>query len=696
MNNVLRVRSFLSLLLILVFGIDAIADDIRHHVEDNLHGRSPYKFWIGDLGPDKPLFSGPQQYPFICATTDSNLGQPIIDNQNGIGNAVYTIEGDPTSGTAGYSEKCGILTRVDYFYLSTADGKFRLYDADNPPNDMATTMVDGTEVDFIVRVEAGTLNRFLYTIAILAPFPERTTRPQQLNNKAWNGNAIYYFRGGTGIGHWQGEAMWHGGVWRAERTVFPTLLADGYAIMSSSGNESGVHVNLQLAAETAYMVKEHFIETYGEPDKTIGLGGSGGAIQQYALAQNLPGVLDAGIPLISYPDMVTQTIHIADCNLLEQYFLEDVIFKGASSKWATWSNRQWIEGLNTSDTVINMLTGTPGSSQCIQGWYYSEPVVMNPYFTDPAYLQALAFYGYPQEVIDSVRWTHWNDLRNIYGVDPNGFAPAPFDNVGVQYGLQALTDGKITFEEFVEINSCVGSWKEQADYVPFFPSAINPFDSDNMHHDALTCRTGTPQPRRHGDLWAMQAAYLSGHVFRGNSLSIPMIDLRPYLEEILDQHSSRQSFSVRQRLLNGMGNSNNMVIWFTSSEDLSARIVEAVRVVTKVKRKHRPEAYVDSCWDTNGKLIASGENVWNGIIDDKPEGSCTQAYPIYSSSRMVAGDGFAGDMFKCALQSIDSAVTDGVYGNMSLTTTESAVLQSLFPEGVCNYSQPDQGKPEGF
>ena len=41
-------------------------------------------------------------------------------------------------------------------------------------------------------------------------------------------------------------------------------------------------------------------------------------------------------------------------------------------------------------------------------------------------------------------WTHWDDLRNIYGVLPNGDARIPWDNVGVQYGLQALRDGKIT------------------------------------------------------------------------------------------------------------------------------------------------------------------------------------------------------------------------------------------------------------
>src|SRR5262245_53226924 len=32
-----------------------------------------------------PVFSGPQQQPFVCTTARSGLGQPIIDNQDSIG-----------------------------------------------------------------------------------------------------------------------------------------------------------------------------------------------------------------------------------------------------------------------------------------------------------------------------------------------------------------------------------------------------------------------------------------------------------------------------------------------------------------------------------------------------------------------------------------------------------------------------------
>ena len=64
-------------------------------------------------------------------------------------------------------------------------------------------------------------------------------------------------------------------------------------------------------------------------------------IQQYVYGQNHPGLLDAGIPVVSYPDMVTQTIHVGDCELLERY-----MDFSQNPKWARWDDRTWLIGLN--------------------------------------------------------------------------------------------------------------------------------------------------------------------------------------------------------------------------------------------------------------------------------------------------------------------------------------------------------------
>jgi hypothetical protein len=408
--------------------------------------------------------------------------------------------------------------------------------------------------------------------------------------------------------------------------------------------------------------------------------------------------------------MITQTIHIGDCNLLEQYFREEVALD-PGSPWALWSNRRWIEGLNASDTQINPLTRAPGSSECINGWLFAEPGVFNPKFTAPEYFTAFQFYAYPAAVVDAIKWTHWNDLANIYGTDADGFAPIPWDNVGVQYGLQALRDGRISIAEFLRINACVGSWKEQRDYVNWSPLS-DPFDSANMRRRA-DCRTNpaNPAPRRSGDIGAMRAAYRSGHVFTGR-LEMPVIDLRQYLEPSLDMHHSRQSFSARARLRSYRerhgdeddrddhdelaGNGDKQVIWFAGSEPaLLQQIFSAVQVLdTYLTTGSRPAAFTDRCVAADGSLIAAGDRVWDGILDDRAAGPCTTAYPIHSSSRMVAGDSIRGDLFKCRLKPLTVALRDGTYGRGArFSAAEVAWLRNIFPDGVCDYRKGDAGRP---
>ena len=75
----------------------------------------------------------------------------------------------------------------------------------------------------------------------------------------------------------------------------------------------------------------------------IGVGGSGGAIQQYVYGQNHKGLLDGGVPQYSYSDMVTQTIHVGDCELLERW-ADSKVIADPLSMWRTWVNRFLIEG----------------------------------------------------------------------------------------------------------------------------------------------------------------------------------------------------------------------------------------------------------------------------------------------------------------------------------------------------------------
>ena len=68
----------------------------------------------------------------------------------------------------------------------------------------------------------------------------------------------------------------------------------------------------------------------------------------------------------------------------------------------------------------------------------------------------------------------------------------------------------------------------------------------------------------------MRAAYTSGMVFDGQ-IPLPTIDHRQYMERELDMHNVHQSFAVRKRVMQKMGNSDHLVIWFTDTDARRAR-----------------------------------------------------------------------------------------------------------------------------
>jgi hypothetical protein len=637
-----------------------------------------------------PIFSGPHQKPFVCKTIQMGLGEPLVDSHDGTGFTVLDSEGD----VAGYSHNCSARTQVDYLYMSTVTNNLKALPAGERPADLATTKtLDGRTVDFIVRRERGTVNRFVYSYAMLAP-----QGADDRDTSLWNGRLIYAFDGGVAIGHSQGAL---GGI-----ALTKEWLGLGYAVAYSSGTRTNTHYNLQLGGETALMTKERFVEQYGVPRYTVGVGGSGGGIQQYVYGQNHEGLIDAAVPQKSYSDMVTQGIHIGDCELLEHYM--DVTDAG-NPKWRTWENREWLEGLNASATLPNEYNGgQPGSSECVEAWRGLTPLTLNPlYGSAGAGSERMA----PEGVMSTVEWTHADDLRNIYGEDPDGYARNTADNVGVQYGLKALVDGRITPAEFLDLNAKVGSWKDSRDMVqegePFVDGGgWDPWSSRNMR---LSPDGGvTPAPRRSGSIEAMNAAYEAGLVFDGD-IDIPVIDERAYLEEQLDMHNSHQSFATRQRMLDHDGDASNQVIWFswpTPGEDLTpppltlhafATIDEWManirRHPTRSVAENKPAAAVDGCFQPDAEPIAQGNDVWDGILNQRAKGVCTREFPIYSTSRMVAGGPIRGGVFKCQLQPVAAAIARGLYGSWAPSAAERARLEQIFPTGVCDYSLPDAGRP---
>ena len=191
-------------------------------------------------------------------------------------------------------------------------------------------------------------------------------------------------------------------------------------------------------------------------------------------------------------------------------------------------------------------------------------------------------------------------------------------------------------------------------------------------------------------------------------IDIPIIDWRHYLEDELNMHNTHQSFAARQRIRDDRGNSDNQVIWFTDIGDPEFdQTPEALEVLDEWMMNilnnpnagiagNKPSNAVDRCFDDGGNEIASGENVWDGILDDNPPGVCTAEFPVYSTSRIVAGGPFKGSIFKCHRMSVIEAIASGMYGVWEPDVLQQSQLEQIFPEGVCDFAQPDAGLPSGW
>ena len=277
----------------------------------------------------------------------------------------------------------------------------------------------------------------------------------------------------------------------------------------------------------------------------------------------------------------------------------------------------------------------------------------------------------------------------------------------MQYGLRALRRGQINIDEFLLLNASAGGWKAAVEMAPerFWRSGGGESALEDLsiwsHHNMTGDGNGTePAPRSEGNVEAMAAAYRSGQVFLGK-LSMPVIDFRHYLEPELDMHHSKQSFAARLRLQRHQGHADNQVIW--SSRKPFTPLGEAFDVLDRWlmnmrqnpdlgMREAKPDDATDRCYDDAGKIIASGDGVWDGIWNGEDNGACMSAYPIYSNPRIVAGEDYVGDIFKCHRQSVDAAIEKGLYAPVNVSEYRDE-LQRVFPDGVCDYSLGDVSRP---
>ena len=628
----------------LVEGLREGANDIEARVP----GQPSARLAVTNYPISGPIISGPHQEPFICETdafeleTGETLGAPLDAN-------------------------CSVATRVDYLYLSAADGEFKAYppsgEGSAPAQVATTTTLDGATVPFVVRVQTGTVNRAIYQSAMLHD-PSSLAPDPWTRSAGWNGKLVYTHGGGCRSG-WYRQGAGAGEV------LNEGLLGMGFAVTSSSLNVFGNNCNDLLASETHIMVKERFVESYGEPIFTIGTGGSGGSYQSHQTADNYPGVFDGIIVSSSFPDVVSATIFtLADARLLHHYFTS------VAPNDFTREQQRLVSGFGSWGSIPNLSAGaarmdptySPTASDEEQGAEVGPP--------------ALEALRYSESNPDGIRATVYDHTVNVYGVDEStGFAGRPLDNHGVQYGLDVLNRGDITKAQFLALNRDIGG-----------------FDADLNH-----------VPERHrADPTAARRAFGTGRILFGGAglASTPVIDHRSYTDhaERGDIHMIVHQFTTRARLQRANGQADNHVMsvggqygytedrpdlgvlfrqmdaWLTNlvaGDDLGPR---SERVASA-----KPADLVDNCWDTRG---AERVNVREPLAYDGT-GTCAEVYQAYPTPRQVAGAPLTNDIVSCRVKPLDRADY-----TVTFTDAEWASLQAIFSDGVCDWSAADVNAEE--
>jgi Tannase-like family of unknown function (DUF6351) len=152
-----------------VTGLDLGANTLSARSNGHGKGRPRARLTLVNHPVTGPIFSGPQQQPFVCKTQTQGLGFPKVDNQDGIGMRLFQMPGDPTTELIGWSKDCTVDSVVNFAHRTTSRQFRPLPPGALPPDIATTTTLDGRTVPYVVRRERGTINRFIYGISILSP-----------------------------------------------------------------------------------------------------------------------------------------------------------------------------------------------------------------------------------------------------------------------------------------------------------------------------------------------------------------------------------------------------------------------------------------------------------------------------------------------------------------------------------------------
>jgi hypothetical protein len=613
-----------------------------------------------------PVLSGTPIAPFNCQTQDF-----VLPDGSKLGAAL--------------DANCSVATRVHYLYLAKGGTALQpLPGTAALPTDVATTTTTaGVSVPFIVRVETGSMNRGIYQNAILfnpvadAPPGPRSAPP------AWNRRLIAVHGTGCAAGWYiQGAAM---GV-SPYTAANMQRLGEGYAVFTNTLNHPTNSCNAHLAGETTMMGKQHFIETFGVPAFTVSVGSSGGAYTSLQIADAFPGLFDGVFVDATFPDAMAIAMTAMDDKLLNHYY------SGANATGVSEQQMVGVSGHKSARAWYDLAVQA-GRTDPLSGRVETIPTqgsLGGGYLSGAFNATVPAAQRWdPVANPTGARATVFDANRNVYGVDAQGYALRPFDNVGVQYGLAQLNDGTLTLDQFLDLNEKIGG-----------------YDRDGNYTSART--TGSPT--------AIKRAYQFGLQLGGNGglASIPVFDLSNFYDEDNYYHYQWFHFAVRERMLKANGDTRNHVMWRggASFADLFGLSTpgKAERAAINARAQGqawplfiqwvaaykadkaagpqrdkviagKPAAAVDGCFTFSSapQFIAEAQTP----ASTGAAGACNAIWPSWSYPRAQAGASIAADKLKCELKPVSMADYKVVIDAARLSR-----LKAIFADGVCDWSKP--------
>jgi len=199
----------------------------------------------------------------------------------------------------------------------------------------------------------------------------------------------------------------------------------------------------------------------------------------------------------------------------------------------------------------------------------------------------------------------------------------------------------------------------------------------------------------------MRAVYRSGLVFMGD-IDIPILDVRPYLETVLDMHNSHQSFASRKRMLNADGDASNQSIWFINGPgnvditpyalDVMDQWMSNIAANPPRRGRDKPAEAVDRCFETDARRSPRARASGRASSTGRP-GCLHAALPALLDDPAGRGRALRAEPIQVPADAGRDCHRARLYGVWTPSPAETVVLQTIFPQGVCDYTKPDAGLP---